>query len=192
MFCSNCGTKNEETAKFCKSCGKALEAVFSSTKETTYDKSETTTGNPGPLVFQFSKSKMIGYLTYLTIKNDVSIDSSDVIIKRKSKPFGVGGKEKVTTLKRSEILNIQVSKKLDVIDGIYVGIFGLLTVFSLIGNFTSDEPNWWITLVLLAVAAISFWTGYGKVIQIQSKVGKPITIPTNGKQNENEFVAAIK
>lgn len=82
MFCSNCGTKNEETAKFCKSCGKALEAVFSSTKETTYDKSETTTGNPGPLVFQFSKSKMIGYLTYLTIKNDVSIDSSDVIIKR--------------------------------------------------------------------------------------------------------------
>lgn len=185
MICSKCKTPNDVTAKVCKNCGSALS--------TSDSKPNAAATEQIPNQFQFEKSKMIGYLTYLKILNQVEVSPESIVVKRKANPLGfIKGKEKATVLQRSEITNIQLSKKLDLIDGIYVVLFGILTLISLISNFFSDDPNWILTLILLAVAGICFLTGYGRIITISRKLGKPVLIQSADKNIAESFMEAVK
>lgn len=191
MFCPKCGKPNEDSGKFCKFCGSALGSQ--TTIETTKPIDESSPINAAdPKNFSFMKAKMIGYLTYLKIETKVEIGDKTLTIRKKNKPFGIGGKDKVSTIQKSDIKGVMVRKRLDLIDGIYFIVASILTLISAVANLTSSDPNWISTLILLVVALICFYTGYGKVIEISLNNQKPIRILTQGKQNESSLENALR
>lgn len=193
MFCQKCGKSLEDSAKFCVSCGQAISStanvntiekapeVLNVCADDNKQNLNTTTGE-----FAFNKNKMIGYLTYKSLHTKAILSTDSIEIIKQTKVLGfIPLREKKHAFQKNQIKQVNIGKKMDVIDGIY-GI--VLTFIGLISFFTAGA----IGFLFLVFAAVCFWTGYGKVITIETTSGKPITIATSSGEQEELLVQALK
>lgn len=194
MYCPNCGESNDDSAKFCNSCGKGIvEVTVSELKESSVQSTEqpkaviekddvTDVQNEGE--YEFSKRKMIGYLTYKSLHTNAIVTCDKVSLNKQTKVLGfIPLKTKVSSLLKTDIQSAEIVKKMDVIDGIYGIIFGIIGLITIAGG---------IGLPFLLVSAVCFWTGYGKVINISfNNAAKPMIIASDSGQDEELFIAAL-
>lgn len=133
--------------------------------------------------FEFSKVKYFGaYLIYKSLHSKAVVTKEGLTIAKRTKVLGTFPlKEKKVVVNGKNIVSLEIKKKMDIFDGILVGILSILGLMTIFTHF-------WIGLGIFGLAALCFFTGYGKVICIESNGAQPLIIATEGNQKEEEFV----
>lgn len=128
---------------------------------------------------EFTKSKMIGRVTYRRELTTVKIVGSTALIDRHIKRIFRSEKVEQHTLELSQIITARVRTVVDFWDTLYGIIFALVGV---VGMLLGLGVNSLLTLIL---SAICLWCGYGKRIEISCPTGK-VEIPFKGEDAESK------
>lgn len=153
--CHHCGATLSDNTKFCGSCGANLEVS---------EKADTSIQE-----LSFYKGKMLGTVTYKRTTTSVKILSDQIDIQQTIKKIFCREKNVELTIPLNSVKSARVRTALDFWDTLYAIIFATLGLF---------QP------ALFLMAALCFWCGYGKEIEIALSNGGSFKIPVAGSKNE--------
>jgi len=133
MFCTKCGNKIADDAKFCTSCGASV-VVFSNT-DSNHKNSVLSSNSNSPL--EFGK--------FLDNKTIITIDKNNLILKQTE-----GQNEQNISIPRNELLCATKTRAYNYLLLVYMAVGLLLIVFM---------PNWLVTFIMKVCATVFSWVG---------------------------------
>lgn len=174
MYCNHCGNKISEEVNFCNKCGIAIKEKSELTNKETIEHSKIINET-----YNFVKVKQIDRFNALSIKTKVDVKEEALFVQEGKYYFGrTKGKIKENYIRIDEINNVNYKKSIDLVDGIYAVVFGILALI-------------FMKLVFFIITIICLWTGYGEKILIETKSNKTIIVHTEGGKLTKEFVDFI-
>lgn len=169
MQCTNCGSSNQDNAKFCIQCGSELK-----NNETPNPESRPPAV---PKEYLFKWVKQFSYLTLKTVETKAVLKESSLNLQSQTFHLGIfKGKPKTINLSLSDIQQVQIKRLINYFDIAFAIMF-------IIAGF--------INLLFFLVAAVFLWTGINTSIVIFTKSHGTTKIPSGDKSAANEFVNAI-
>lgn len=202
MFCTNCGKEFSDGSNFCPHCGAPAVKDESDTVPSvsgTVAPEETAASGKQPAAADaakapdteeriqgtwkasYQKNKMIGVVTYRRIHTDVFLSPSDIFVSRRADIRAPV--EKQAPL--SAVLGLRVKTTFDFWDTLL--FFAFLTVAALC-VFGGDPGKGAVSALL---AAVCFFTGFGKEILVQFRDGTSAVISTGSQKAAAELISQI-
>ena len=117
----------------------------------------------------FYKKKMLGYCVYKQVYTEVEISDYAMHISQKLNRIFRKPREIKEYISLTDIDNISIQTKMDFWDTLYGAIFVIFGFF---------HPLWFL------IAAVFFFSGYGKTIRIKKRDGGEFLIPTDAKPDD--------
>lgn len=160
--CKKCGASVESSGAFCPNCGASMKSP-----ESTESASQE---------FTFAKVKMMGNLTYKRTTSEISITGGLATMVQTVKRIFRKEQKNGYSFAISSVTSAKVHTVLDFWDTLYAIILFVLGLF---------QPACFL------IAAICFWCGYGKEIELLLTDGGKIKIPLAGSKADLEAFLQI-
>lgn len=174
MKCKKCGAEIQQDASFCVECGTPVEQVeeVAETNNTVDLPSEDVIAET-----TFQKGTMLGNITYKRVTTRVAVTESGLQIEKKTKKIFRKEKIEERIIPFVQIESAQEHTALDYWDTLYAAAFVIL--------------GFMFNLGFLLLAAVFFWTGYGKKIVLTLRNGEKFSIPYKFGKNESASLIAL-
>ena len=202
MFCTNCGKEFSDGSNFCPHCGTPAvkdesdtvpsvsgtvvpeETAVSGKQPSAADAAkapDTEERAQGTWKASYQKNKMIGVVTYRRIHTDVSLSPSDIFVSRRA---GIRAPvEKQAPL--SAIQGLRVKTTFDFWDTLLFFAFLAIAALCVFGGNPGEGA------VSALLAAVCFFTGFGKEILVQFRDGTSAVISTGSRKAAAELIAQL-